>query len=41
MIVLGHVYFYRFTFIIGKMFVIDCWLHFTRVHAFIVFIHLL
>ena len=29
MIVLGHVYFYRFTFMIGKMFVIDCWLHFT------------
>lgn len=40
-IVLGHVYFYRFTFIIGKMFVIDCWLHFTsacfyRIYSFIV-----
>lgn len=41
MIVLGHVYFYRFTFIIGKMFVIDCWLHFTSacfycIYSFIV-----
>lgn len=41
MIVLGHVYFYRFTFMIGKMFVIDCWLHFTSacfycIYSFIV-----
>lgn len=41
MIVLGHFYFYRFTFMIGKMFVIDCWLHFTSacfycIYSFIV-----